>query len=112
MLDHARTPAGATYDVDPARLRVVDEWASVCVDFEEAGPGKEIIADAVARWPDGAEAGVILWGYAGRLQGLEVYDHTLQASHRLPSVAQLYTYAQIGEMQARRGPDHEPCGAG
>lgn len=105
MLDYARTPVGAEYAVDPTHLRVVDEWASVCVDFEKGGPGRDIIADAVARWPDGAEAGVILWGYAGRIQGLEVYDHTLEASHRLPSVTQLYTYTEIGEMEARKGPD-------
>jgi hypothetical protein len=33
-----------------------------------------IIAEAFTHWPDGAEAGVMLWGNKGKLFGVELYE--------------------------------------
>ncbi|HXJ21204.1 MAG TPA: hypothetical protein VMT03_13310 [Polyangia bacterium] len=33
-----------------------------------------IIAEAITRWPDGAQAGVMLWGSTGMILGIELYE--------------------------------------
>ena len=33
-----------------------------------------IIAEAIARWFDGTQSGVMLWGNMGRLLGIELYE--------------------------------------
>ena len=51
------------------------------IDFVYPGSTKtaglrstSIIAEAITRWPDGTQAGVMLWGNAGRLLGIELYE--------------------------------------
>ena len=83
MLDHARTPAGADYSPDLGALQVIEEWDHNSFDFEPGGPRKVIIADARAQWPDGAIAGLLLWGQDGRVQGLETYEGSENSHHRL-----------------------------
>ena len=85
LLDNARTPDGEDYSGDIGNLCVLEEWDTNSFDFEPGGLGKYIIADATARWPDGAVAGVLLWAKDGRIQGLEVYDGTPGASDRFPT---------------------------
>jgi hypothetical protein len=46
----------------------------------------EIIAEGFAVWPDGARAGVMLWGKRGRLLGIELYDLGSDAARRFPTV--------------------------
>lgn len=41
---------------------------------KERSVGSNIIAEAIARWPDGAQAGVMLWGDAGRFLGVELFE--------------------------------------
>ena len=51
------------------------------IDFVYPGSTKtaglrstSILAEAITRWPDGTQAGVMLWGNAGRLLGMELYE--------------------------------------
>jgi hypothetical protein len=37
-------------------------------------PSSSIIAEAITRWPDGTQAGVILWGHAGTFFSIELYE--------------------------------------
>ena len=100
LLANARTPAGQAYATSLGALHVVDQCKCGCVsvDFEANGKAVgEVIADAVAAWPDGSQAGVMLWGCKGRITGLEVYDRTPDAAKRLPTLAVLRTWEQIGE---------------
>jgi hypothetical protein len=53
------------------------------------GAGAAIIADALAGYADGRQAGPILWGRAGEIVLLEVYDCHLGASHRFPRISNL-----------------------
>ena len=45
-----------------------------------------ILAEAFTHWPDGAQAGVMLWGTEGRLLGIELYELGSDASRRFPTV--------------------------
>ncbi len=100
LLDHA--PAG---DVSPYRippleeLRVLKGCQCGCasLDFREnAWGGAAIIADAFAVYPDGQKAGLILWGRAGEIVLLEIYDCHPEASHRFPAIADLRSYQEHG----------------
>jgi hypothetical protein len=79
-------------------LRVVGGCDCGCrsIDFVSDTRGGELIADALAVYPDGQEAGLILWGRAGAITALEVYDHHPDSSHRMPEVANLRTFEDRG----------------
>ena len=47
-----------------------------------------ILAEAITRWPDGNEAGVMLWADPGRLLGIELYEHDPVAD-RFPTIESL-----------------------
>ncbi len=101
LLDHA-----ARGDVSEYRSRPVEElWVvggcdcGCCsLDFQPKRPGSrsKIIADALAVYPDGQEAGLILWGRDGMIRSLEVFDHHPGASHRVPEISNLRTYEERG----------------
>jgi hypothetical protein len=68
------------------------------IDFVVAGAPEEprpprasqIIAEAITRWPDGAQAGVMLWGEPGRVHGIELYElGGDDVAHRSPTVESL-----------------------
>lgn len=93
LLDHA-----STRDVTAYRNRPLDQLVVVpgcqcgcaSLDFtEHAWGGATMIADALAVYPDGQMAGLILWGKGGEIVSLEVYDCHPKASHRVPEVAYL-----------------------
>jgi len=101
LLNNARIPKGELVSNDLDGLHVVDHCQCGCVsiDFEAQGQGNGagIVADAIAKWPDGNQAGLILWGRAGRVTALEVYDMTIDSAKRLPTLAVLRTWEQVGE---------------
>ena len=73
-------------------LRVIGGCGCGCssLDFQPRTPGCTIIADALAVYPDGQEAGLILWGRDGKIVSLEVYDCQPESSRsRTPSVPKL-----------------------
>jgi hypothetical protein len=47
-----------------------------------------ILAEAITRWPDGTQAGVMLWGNEGRLLGIELYEQDPVAD-RFPTIESL-----------------------
>jgi hypothetical protein len=56
---------------------------------QAAGLGStSIIAEAVTRWSDGTQAGVILWGSEGRVLGIELYEEDPVAD-RFPTIESL-----------------------
>jgi len=106
MLQRAPTAVGKAYGAASLeRLSVVDKCHCGCVsiDFEPSGQssGAQVIADAVASWPNGIKAGVILWGKEGRVTGLEVHDMDPDSAKKLPTVAVLRTWDELGGAQSR-----------
>jgi hypothetical protein len=71
--------------------------ASLNFQPKASAGGAKIIADAVAAYPDGRQAGLILWGRGGKIVWLEVYDFDPGASHRFPEVSNLRTWEQRGQ---------------
>lgn len=67
------------------------------IDFVYPGSTKtaglrssSIIAEAITRWPDGSQAGVMLWGDAGRFIGIELYElGGDDIAHRFPTIEAL-----------------------
>jgi hypothetical protein len=65
------------------------------MDFQpDAWGGCRILADAFAIYPDGQQAGLILWGRDGEIALLEIYDCHPNASHRFPEIADLRSFAE------------------
>jgi hypothetical protein len=106
LLDHSDpTKVGAFTGVSVDALEVVGGCDCGCcsIDFSESMAGAEIIADALAIYPDGQEAGVILWGRNGELLGLEIHDNTPGASERMPELSNLRTWEGRGRELADGG---------
>ena len=105
LLDHAAMGEISAYASQaPEKLRVVGGCDCGCVslDFLPKASGGKIIADALAVYPDGREAGLILWGRGGEIASLEVYDLHPNASHRSLELAHLRTWEQRGELDRQR----------
>jgi hypothetical protein len=99
LLDHAAMTDVTAYRAEPpGELRVIGGCNCGCtsVDFQEDRRGAKIIADAVAFYSDGQRAGLILWGRDRAILSLEVYDFHPGASHRLPEIADLRTWEELG----------------
>ena len=66
------------HDVDLASARVVSGCDCGCTSFDflplESDAAPKPVASAVAEWPDGTAAGVILWASEQRVHGVEVHD--------------------------------------
>jgi hypothetical protein len=62
-----------------------------------------ILADAVAVYPDGEQAGLILWGSDGQITSLEVYDLNPEASNRFPKTSDLRSWEQWGGANRESG---------
>lgn len=62
-----------------------------------AWSGANRIADALAIYSDGQQAGLILWGRDGEIALLEIYDCHPNASHRFPEICDLRSFANHAE---------------
>lgn len=97
LLDYAAVTDVTPYKSRPIEeLRVLDK-ACQCgcssLDFKPQAWGQaEMIADAFAVYPDGQQAGLILWGKQGELVLLEVYDCHPGASSRFPEISNLNSF--------------------
>ena len=93
LLDHAPIGDVTTYRTHPVEeLRVVKGCDCGCssLNFQTDGWSRaDIIADALAVYADGQQAGLILWGREGELVLLEVYDCHPNASFRIPKISNL-----------------------
>ena len=96
LLDHASGDIIA-YRLQPVEeLRVVGRCPCGCASLyfepEEQRGDLERLADELAVYPDGHQAGLILWGREGKVVWLEVYDAQPESSHRVPDVSNLCTW--------------------
>ena len=95
LLDNAPKGDVAAYrECQLEQLRVVGGCQCGCssLDFLPDTRGARIVADALAVYPDGQKAGLILWGRDGEMVSLEVYDLHPEASRRVPEIADLRNY--------------------
>ncbi len=92
-------------DVTPYRrhalegLRVVEGCDCGCfsLHFQPRGQGgTSMIADALAVYPDGQQANLILWGRDGEITWLEIVEYDPRAPHRFPEISNLRTWEQRG----------------
>ena len=95
LLDHAAVRDVSGYRIHAVeQLRVLKGCDCGCssLDFQpKAWGGARILADAFAVYPDGQQAGLILWGRDGEIVLLEVHDYHPGASHRFPEISNLRT---------------------
>ena len=106
LLHNSDPTAVAAYRGVPVEtLEVVGGCDCGCcsIDFSTNTADAEIITDALAVYPDGQEAELILWGRNGELVGLEIHDKTPGASERMPQLANLRTWEQRGRELAEGG---------
>ena len=106
LLDHALVDVTA-YRLHPAEgLRVVGECGCGCASlyFEPEGQrgNVQMLADQLAVYPDGQQAGLILWGREGEIVWLEVYDFQPESSRRVPDVSSLCTWDELGRRDLER----------
>jgi hypothetical protein len=84
-------------------LQVVGRCECGCasVDFCRPAPGQvaHIVADAVAKAPNGEDLGLIIWALNGHLSGLEVYSYSDNPAP-LPVVASISGYGSTGNTDA------------
>jgi hypothetical protein len=104
LLEHAPVGDVTAYRLQPAEgLRVVGGCGCGCssLDFQSDGArGGRIIADALAVYSDGQQAGLILWGRRDEIVSLEVYDCHPKASQRFPQISDLRTFEEpLRELQ-------------
>jgi hypothetical protein len=101
LLEHAATPRGEPYRTLAVEdLRVVKGCDCGCasLDFQpNAWGGARIIADAVAKYEDGQEAGLILWARDEQIVLLEIYDFHPGSSRRFPRIADLCRWEDRGK---------------
>jgi hypothetical protein len=100
LLDHALVDV-TEYRLRPLeQLRVVGVCPCGCTSlyFEpEKQPEKvKMLADELAAYPDGQQAGLILWGRDGKIVWLEVYDFQPESSHRMLEESNLCTWEEWG----------------
>jgi hypothetical protein len=85
----ARIPEVSTLGEGLESLRAIDKCPCGCdsvtfIEFDAARPPKPI-ADAVGTTPEGGSVGVIVWGRADAVTGLEVYGlGAAEDDQRLP----------------------------
>jgi hypothetical protein len=97
LLDNAPKGDVSAYRIQPVEeLRVLEKTCNCgcsSMDFQPGGwAGARIIADGLAVYPDGQQAGLILWGRDGNIVLLEVHDMHPNSSHRFPELADLRNY--------------------
>jgi len=99
LLEHAAVGDASAYLTQPVeQMRVVGGCDCGCssLDFVPNAYGETIIADALIAFPDGQQAGMILWDAGGQIQWLEVYEGHPGSADRFPEIANLRTWEQWG----------------
>lgn len=99
LLDHAAVCDVAPYRTTPvAGLSVTGGCRCVCgsLDFHTVSQGPlTMLADALAIYPGGRRAGVILWGRQGEIATLELYGMDA-VPNRPPRVSDLRRWEDLG----------------
>lgn len=79
-------------------LMVVSQCACGCasIDFGDdppTGPRSALVADAVAKHPDGSMLGLMVWGRPDQITALELYDYDASGGNkRLPDPASVRSF--------------------
>jgi hypothetical protein len=102
MLQHASTTGPLEHLITSiSTLHVVDCCRCGCpsVDFQPNGQSGDArpIADAVGVSPEGFEIGIMVWGNAGAITGLEVYNFGDEVPFSLPKLETLRLWEQRNE---------------
>ncbi len=102
LLDSAAMVDVSAFRQGVDELRVVAQCACGCcsLDFTTGKKDARIIADALAVYPDGQQAGLILWGRGSEILWLEIYDLHPGTSHRFPEMSNLRTWEVHGQQGA------------
>ena len=100
LLNHALVDL-TTYRLRPVEeLRVVGGCGCGCASLyfkpQEQRGSLQMLADELAVYPDGQQAGLILWGREGEIVWLEIYDCQPESSHRVPDASNLCTWDEFG----------------
>jgi hypothetical protein len=99
LLDNAPVGDVAEYRQRPVEeLRVAKGCECGCCSlfFQSNQGGIRMIADALAVYPDGQQANLMLWGRERQITWLEVWDMDPRLPHRVPEIANLRTWEQRG----------------
>jgi hypothetical protein len=111
LLDHSSVDVTAYRHQPVEHLRVVGKCTCGCTSLHfkplELLRGKKVLADELAIYPDGQQAGLILWGLEGEIVMLEVYDSQPGSSHRVPDVSNLCTWEDLGRRDLQRSKSSE-----
>ena len=103
LLEHAAVADGAAYRAKPLERLQPSPCCDTCAGllFYEAQPikiGFQMLADALAVYPDGQIAGVLLWASGGEFAWLELHDtFTDGTAKRFPETSDLRTWEQHGQ---------------
>jgi hypothetical protein len=100
LLDHASVGDVTAYRLHQVEeLRVVGECDCGCASLNfqlQEWRNASMIADALAVYPDGQLANLILRGREGQIVFLEVCDIDPRAPHRVPEISNLCTWEERG----------------
>jgi len=106
LLDHALVDVTAYRLHSIEELRVVGGCGCGCSSLyfkpQEQRGKLQMLADELAVYPDGQQAGLMLWGCEGEIAWLEVYDFQPESSHRVPDTSNLCTWDELGRRDLER----------
>ena len=103
LLGHAAVGEVAEFQAKPLGGLTVWPCCDTCAGlvFQGTQPFSaplRVLADALAVFPDGEIAGVLLWGAGGEFAWLELHDtFTEGTARRFPEVGDLRTWEQHGQ---------------
>ena len=107
LLEHAAVTDVALYQAKALdRLQAwpcCEECAGLLFqDAQHIKIGFEMLADALAVYPDGQIAGVLLWASGGEFAWLELHDiNAIGTAKRFPGTSDMRTWEQRGQANAR-----------
>ena len=111
LLDRALVDVTA-YQLQPVeQLHVVGGCICGCTTLHfkplEQQKDKKVLADELAVYADGQQAGLILWGHEGEIVMLEVYDCQPGSSRCFPDLSSLCTWDDLGRRDLQRSKSSE-----
>ena len=103
LLEHAAVTNVAAYQAKALDQLQAKPCCDTCAGllFHDTQPikiGFQLLADALAVYPDGQIAGVLLWASGGEFAWLELHDtFTIGTAKRFPGTSEMRTWEQHGQ---------------